>query len=115
MSLMEKRQRVENVIDNESGKEKINFGIKIVAAAMLIGIVAGFFVGPLKSMALESIYVLVVGFILTGLIIILNNLLKKMDSKAITIGKGLFKTSMVFNIAAIGVCGIFAVLYIVLW
>ena len=115
MSLLEKRQRVENIIDSESGKKKINLGIKIVAAAMLIGIVAGFFVGPFKSMALESIYVLVVGFILTGLIIILNNLLKKMDVKAITLGTGLFKTSMTFNIAAIGICGIFAVLYIVFW
>jgi SSS family solute:Na+ symporter len=115
LSLIEKRQRIENVIDNESGRKKINKGIKIVAVALLTGIIAGFFVGPLKSMALESIYVLVVGFILVGLIIILNSIQKKMDIKAIVIGKGLFKTSMTFNIAAIGVCGIFAVLYYFFW
>jgi len=115
MSLMERRQRIENVIDKESGKKKINTGIKIVAVALLTGIIAGFFVGPFKSMALESIYVLVVGFILVGLIMILNNVKKKMNLKAIIIGKGLFKTSMTFNIAAIGVCGIFAVLYYFFW
>jgi hypothetical protein len=40
---------------------------------------------------------------------------KKMDLKAIIIGKGLFNTSTTFNIAAIGVCGIFAVLYYFFW
>ena len=38
-----------------------------------------------------------------------------MDVKAIIIGKGLFKTSMTFNIAAIGICGIFAMLYYFFW
>jgi SSS family solute:Na+ symporter len=115
MSLMEKRERVENVIDNESGRKTINKGIKIAAVALLTGIFAGFFVGPLKRLALESIYVLVAGFILVGLILIFNNMQKKMDLKAIIIGKGLFNTSTTFNIAAIGVCGIFAVLYYFFW
>ena len=73
------------------------------------------FVIPLKNFALEAIYVPVAGFILVGLIMILNNRLKKMDNSAIIIGKGLFKTSMTFNIAAVGICGIFAVLYYFFW
>jgi len=115
LSLLEKRQRIENVIDKESGKRQINKGIKVVAIALMVGIIAGFFVAPLKNMALEAIYVPVVGFILIGLIVILNNVQKKMDIKGIVIGKGLFKTSVTFNIAAIGVCGIFAALYFFFW
>jgi SSS family solute:Na+ symporter len=115
MSLMEKRQRVVNLVDNESGRKTISKGIKIITVALLTGIIAGFFVGPLKSLAFESIYVLVAGFILVGLILIFNNLQKKMDLKAIIIGRGLFRTSATFNIAAIGVCGIFAVLYYFFW
>ena len=115
ISLMEKRQRIENVIDNESGKNRINLGIKIVAAALLTGIIAGFFVRPLKNFALEAIYVPVVGFILVGLILIFNNVQKKMDIKGIIIGKGLFKTSITFNIASLGVFGIFAALYYFFW
>jgi hypothetical protein len=38
-----------------------------------------------------------------------------MNVKAILIGKGLFNTSMTFNIASIGICGILAVLYYFFW
>jgi len=115
ISLMDKSQKIENIIDIKSGKKGINFGIKIAALALLVGIVAGFFVHPLKNFALEAIYVPVVGFILIGLILILNNTQKKMNVKAILIGKGLFNTSMTFNIASIGICGILAVLYYFFW
>jgi len=47
--------------------------------------------------------------------LILNNKLKKMDAKAIIIRKGLFNTSMTFNIAAIGIFGILASLYYFFW
>ena len=115
ISLMDKSQKIENIIDIKSGKKGINFGIKIAALALLVGIVAGFFVHPLKNFALEAIYVPVVGFILIGLILILNNTQKKMNVKAILIGKGLFNTSMTFSIASIGICGILAVLYYFFW
>jgi solute:Na+ symporter, SSS family len=115
ISLTDKNQRVENVLDLASKKKSVNSGIKIVALAMLVGIIAGFFVIPLKNLALEAIYVLIMGFILIGLIMIFNNTQKRMDGKAILIGKGLFNTSMTFNIAAIGICGIFAVLYYFFW
>jgi len=115
ISLMDQRQKVNNVFDKESGKKGITAGIRIVALAMLVGIVAGFFVQPLKNLALEAIYVPVVMLILVGLILILNNTLKKMEMNAIMIGRGLFNTSMTFNIAAIGICGILALLYTVFW
>ena len=115
ISLMDQRQKVNNVFDKESGKKGITAGIRIVALAMLVGIVAGFFVQPLKNLALEAIYVPVVMLILVGLILILNNTRKKMEMNAILIGRGLFNTSMTFNIAAIGICGILALLYTVFW
>jgi F0F1-type ATP synthase assembly protein I len=115
ISLSDRSLTPANASDHNSDKKSINTGIKIVSIALLVGIIAAFFVGPLKDFALESIYVLVAGFTLVGLIIILNNTLKKMDVKAIIIGKGLFKTSMTFNIAALGICGIFAMLYYFFW
>jgi SSS family solute:Na+ symporter len=115
LSLMDKSQNLNNVLDKEAGKKGINTGIKIVAMALLVGIVAGFFVHPLKNLALEAIYVPIVMLILIGLILIFNNTQKKMNVKAILIEKGLFKTSMTFNIAAIGICGILAALYYLFW
>jgi SSS family solute:Na+ symporter len=115
ISLVDKNQKTENTPDEASGKKIVGLGIKLVAIAMLTGIIAAFFVHPLKNLALEAIYVPVVGVILTGLIMILNNKLKKKDSRSINIGKGLFNTSMTFNIAAIGICGILAFLYYFFW
>lgn len=115
ISLMDQRQKVNNVFDKESGKRGITAGIRIVALAMLVGIFAGFFVQPMKSLALEAIYVPIVMLILVGLILILNNTQKKMETNAILIGRGLFNTSMTFNIAAIGICGILAALYYFFW
>lgn len=115
ISLLDKSQKTDNIFDNASGSGIVGLGIKLIAIAMLIGIVAAFFVHPLKDLALEAIYVPIVMVILTGLILILNNKLKKKDVRSIIIGKGLFKTSMTFNIAAIGICGILALLYYFFW
>ena len=115
ISLMDRSKRIVNVFDKESGKSMAGNGIKIIAAAMLVGVIAAFYVNPLKDMALEAVYVLVAGFIIVGLIMFLNNTQKKMDNKGIIIEQGLFKTSMTFNIAAMGICGIFAALYFFFW
>ena len=115
LSLIDKRHRTENVFDKVSGPKFVGLGIKLIAAGMLTGIIASFFVYPLRNLALDAVYVLVFMIILVGLILILNNKLKKMDAKAIIIRKGLFNTSMTFNIAAMGICGILASLYIFFW
>ena len=115
VSLSDRKLNAVNIADNKSGRKIATTGIRMVSVALLIGIIVSFFVVPLKNFALEAIYVPVAGFILVGLILILNNRLKKMDSKAIIISRGLFKTSMTFNIAAIGICGIFAFLYYFFW
>lgn len=115
ISLLDKSQKTDNVFDDTSGRRIVGLGIKLIAIAMLVGIIAAFFVQPLKDLALEAVYVPIVMVILTGLILILNNKLKKKDIRSITIIKGLFKTSMTFNIAAIGICGILALLYCFFW
>jgi SSS family solute:Na+ symporter len=115
LSLMDKKHKTENVIDKVSGPRFAGLGIKLMVGAMLTGIIASFFVYPMRNLALDAVYVLVFMFLLVGLILILNNKYKKMDAKAIIIRKGLFNTSMTFNIAVMGICGILASLYIFFW
>jgi solute:Na+ symporter, SSS family len=115
MSLMDKNRKVENVFDRSTGEKIIRIGYKLIAIAMLIGIVSAFFVHPLRNLALEAIYVPVVMIILTGLIMVLNNTVKRKDSASIALHHGVFNTSMTFNIAAIGICGILASLYYFFW
>jgi SSS family solute:Na+ symporter len=81
----------------------------------LVGIVAAFFVVPMRNLALEAIYVLVTGFILIGVILVLNSSRKTMDEKGLIIERSLFKTTDTFNIAAIGICGILGTLYYLFW
>jgi tetrahydromethanopterin S-methyltransferase subunit E len=115
VSLTDRKLNTINTSDFKPDQKSMLTGIKIASIALFVGIVASFFVKSLRDFALDAIYVPVAGFIIVGLILILNNKLKKMDQNAITIRKGLFKTSMTFNIAAIGICGIFAMLYYFFW
>ncbi len=115
VSLSDRALKNVNISDFKADRSIANTGIKIGSVALLVGIIASFFIVPLKDFALDAIYVPVTGFILVGLIMLLNNSLPKMDVKAIVIRKGLFKTSMTFNIASIGICGIFAMLYYFFW
>jgi solute:Na+ symporter, SSS family len=115
ISLLDKKHTVDNVDGKASAKGMIGVGIRIIAVSMLTGLIVAFFVSQLKNLALEAVYTLVVGFILVGLIIVLNNTQKKMNEKGIIISKGIFKTTTTFNIAAIGICGILALLYTVFW
>ncbi len=115
MSLLDKTRKVENIFDRTAGAKIIRIGYKLIAVAMLAGIVSAFFVHPLRNLALEAVYVPVVMIILTGLIMILNNTVKKKELASIELHKGVFHTSMTFNIAAIGICGILASLYCFFW
>jgi SSS family solute:Na+ symporter len=115
ISLLDKKLKADNIIDRESGNKLVGIGIRLVALALMAGIIASFFVYPLRHLALEAIYVPVVAFILIGLILIFNNKLKKADVKAIIIHRGLFRTSATFNVASIGICGILAALYYFFW
>lgn len=115
LSLLDKQHKTANPADELSGRKAINLGTRLIIFALLAGIIAGFFVYPLRNFALEAVYVPITGFILLGLIIIFNNKLKTMNIKAIIVNKGLFQTSMTFKIASIGICGILAALYFFFW
>jgi SSS family solute:Na+ symporter len=115
MSLSDKHKRTENIIDSIGGPKAVRLGIKFVSIALLVGIISGFFVYPLRNYALDAVYVLVTGFILIGLIMIFNNRISVKDEKSIVLEKSMFTTSMTFNIAAIGICGILAALYFFFW
>lgn len=116
LSLFDKSHRVENQLADDMSKHKaVKTGGVMIAIASLVGIVAAFFVVPMSNLALDAVYVLVVGFILIGAIIILNSTQRTMDAKGIIIHANVFKTTTTFNIAAVGICGILAVLYAVFW
>jgi SSS family solute:Na+ symporter len=116
LSMFDKSHRVKNQIaDDISKSEAVRSGWIIIAAATLTGLVAAFFVPSMRHLALEAVYVLVAGFMLIGLIIILNNTKRTMDAKGIIIEEGVFRTTTGFNVAAIGIFGILAALYYLFW
>jgi len=116
LSLLDKSHNIENQLGNEPARRKsIKLGWTIITIAALVGIVAAFFVVPMRNLALEAIYVLVVGFILIGVILVLNSTYRKMDVNGLIIERSLFKTTDTFNIAAIGICGILGMLYYLFW
>jgi SSS family solute:Na+ symporter len=116
LSLMDKSHNIENQMgDDVSRKKTLKLGWRIISIAALVGIVAAFFVVPMRNLALEAIYVLVTGFILLGIILILNTAYKTMDKNGIIIERSLFKTTDTFNIAAIGICGILGTIYYMFW
>jgi SSS family solute:Na+ symporter len=115
ISLSDRKLTAANIVVKETGNRMAGLGIRLIALAMMAGIIISFFVWPLRNLALEAAYVPIVAMILIGLILILNNRLDKMDIKAIVLGKGLFRTSSTFNMASVGICGILAALYFFFW
>lgn len=115
LSLTDRKLKDGNHVDPHMGPALTSLGVRIITVALLAGIAASFFVYQMRNLALEAIYVPVVGLILTGLILILNNRFMKTDAKAVIIGKDLFRTSATFNMASVGICGILAALYYLFW
>lgn len=116
MSLSDKKHAVPITDSLEKNKRKdTNTGIIMIVIAMIVGSVLPFFIRQYPAMAFESVYVLVTGFILLGLVIILNARYSKIDQKAILIERKIFHTNLPFNIIAMGIIGILTVLYSVFW
>jgi SSS family solute:Na+ symporter len=116
ISLLDKSHRVTNPLaDSQFRAKAIKLGWRMISVSVLVGLVVAFLVVPMHNLAIEAIYVLVVGFILIGLILVLNNTNSTMDEKGLILEHGMFKTTNKFNIAAIGICGILAVLYGFFW
>ena len=116
LSLLDKSHRIENQFGDEgSARKAVRLGWRIISGAAIVGLIAAFFVVPMRNLALEAIYVLVVGFLLIGTILILNSSSRTMNEKGLIIERSLFKTTDTFNIAAIGICGILGTLYFIFW
>jgi SSS family solute:Na+ symporter len=115
LSLLDKSGRVENPVHAGLAKRAIRSGWMLVGGSMLVGLVVSFFVVPMRNLALEAIYVLVVGFILIGAITLLNSTRRTMNRNGIIVDKQVFRTTPAFTIAAIGICGILAMLYSFFW
>jgi SSS family solute:Na+ symporter len=108
ISLLDKRHTADNVTDGESAGRKIKLGARMIAAAMLTGIVMAFFVGQFKNLALEAGYVLLLPYPFG------HHYPEQYDRRneweGFHYGESIFETTPVFNIAAIGICGILALL-----
>ena len=116
LSLIDKSNLVDNVEADEITKKKtLKTGWTIMTIAAIVGIIAAFFVIPYHTFAPEAVYVLVAGFLLVGMIMVFNVSSKTMNAKGIITNSNLYKTSMPFNIAAVGICGILATLYYLFW
>ena len=116
VSLADKKHRVASPEINEVDKNKtIKTGWMITGVAALTGIIALFFINRFANFALDSVYVLVVGFILLGIVMITNVKMPTMNSKSLILETKLFKTSVPFNIAAIGIFGLLIFLYGFFW
>ncbi|MDF9828742.1 sodium/solute symporter [Parabacteroides sp. PF5-6] len=116
LSLREKKHRVDAPeLGDEAKKKDVRFGSVMIAISALVGIVAAFFLKRFSTFALDSVYVLVVGFILLGIVLITNAKRSDMDEKALIFDRKIFKTSVPFNLVAIGICGILAFLYFYFW
>ncbi|MEI6138330.1 MAG: sodium/solute symporter [Mariniphaga sp.] len=116
LSLMDKSNLIDNVeADMVTKKKTLKTGWTIMTISAVVGIVAAFFVVPYHTFAPEAVYVLVAGFLLVGMIMVFNVSSKTMNAKGIITNSNLYKTSMPFNIAAVGICGILATLYYLFW
>ncbi|MGV8139935.1 MAG: sodium/solute symporter [Mangrovibacterium sp.] len=116
LSLADKSNRVSNEAMDELSKNKlVRTGWMIIALASLTGLIVAFWVVQMKHLALDSVYVLVTGFILIGVMMLFNVTQKTMDAKGIIIKNAAFKTTPVFDVAAIGICSILAIIYYFFW
>jgi SSS family solute:Na+ symporter len=116
LSLRERKHRVEaSELSEDIKKKDVRFGSMMISISVLIGTVAAFFLKQFSLFALDSVYVLVAGFILLGIVLITNAKRSDMDEKALIFDRKIFKTSIPFNMIAIGICGILVFLYFYFW
>jgi solute:Na+ symporter, SSS family len=115
LSLRDRSHQVANPVSPEFAARSKRSGWIMIGTASLVGIGVSFFVVPMRYLALEAVYVLVAGFILIGAINVFNGSRKMMNANGIIIEPAIFKTSTAFNVAAIGICGILAMLYYFFW
>ncbi|MDR1745691.1 MAG: sodium/solute symporter [Tannerella sp.] len=99
----------------EKKRNHIRNGALIIAIAACIGLFAMFFLQRYATFALDSVYTLVVAFILLGIVLVTDAKYTKMDQKALVFETGLFKTTLPFNIIAIGIFGMLTFLYCYFW
>jgi SSS family solute:Na+ symporter len=88
--------------------------ITIGVVAAIIGAV-GVNIYYLNNLGIESIFMLAAAFIFVGIILVANEKIIAADKKALEINPESFKTGTTFNIGAVGVVVILALLYGVFW
>ena len=111
-SFTEKKRKIPVSVDESKSP---TLGYILVGVGVFCAILGIFLSGPLNYLGFESIFVMATAFIMVGIILITNIKMKVMDKDAITVDPKIFETNMGFNLAAIGIVVIVALLYIIYW
>jgi len=93
-----------------SGYVMLGIGI----AALIFGLI-GINIDTLANYGIQNIFMLAAAFVFVGVILISNEKIIAADKHAIEVDPELFKTATPFNIGAIGIIVILALLYGVFW
>ncbi len=116
ISFFDKAPKVK--VDLPDGKEQkdlvrwaIFFGVLGVFGAVFTTITLNTY----DYLGIQSLYMLSTLFIMLAIILYTNAKIDTMDKNAIRVHESLFNTSVVFNVAAIGIVAIVAALYIAFW
>lgn len=111
-SFTEKKRKIPTDVDQT---KSTTLGKFLVIAGVILAIVGMFLLKPLNDLGIEAIFMIATASVMVGVIMITNIKMKEMDKDAITVDPKIFETNMGFNIAAVGIVVIVAVLYIAFW
>ncbi|MFC2124544.1 sodium/glucose cotransporter, partial [Bacteroidota bacterium] len=116
ISLLDNTTKIEQEIPKTLRAKFVNNTGWFFMILGIISLLAGIIYGKsLEHLGIESIFMLATVLAFLGITFILNVRMKKVDSKALDVDNKLFKTGPVFNIGAIVLILIVAILYFIFW
>jgi SSS family solute:Na+ symporter len=116
ISLLDNQGKVSReVIITERGKKIVVIGWSFIALGAIFLVAGIFLFEPLSYLGIESIFTMATLFVFLGLILILNEKIKLVSTKAYSTNPEIYKTSAVFNLGALGIVIIIVLLYFFFW
>ena len=116
ISLLDQKGKVDReIVITQWGKKIILTGWVFIAVGIVFLIVGIFLFKPLGYLGIESIFTMATLFAFLGLILVLNQKMKSVSKKAYSTNPEIYKTSMTFNLGAIGIVVIIVLLYFFFW
>lgn len=116
ISLFDNKRKVDQAADDSPLARYYTYvGYFFIILGVMTGIAGIFLVGIVQNLGMESIFMLATLFVFLGLILVLNVKMRKVSPKAYKIDHQIFKTSLVFNMGALGIVVIISLLYYFFW